>query len=703
MSLTDFENSIKTYIKKRLEEEYPELFIESGTVISDLFINPMVSVLKPVIDKLNRVDLTQDLTNAALMTTDELDKIGYNNYGVSREGGVKASNYVYVEMASQYVGTSPEEELNPVIIGPITVSRSDGSRYSSNTTTLIKISDNTVIGISGTIAPGYAADYFNPVTLSYEFPVFVEAEAEGSLYNADVGDIDILITNYPLLTGRVFNTQAFSNGNSSEDNISYAERLRSGFSARQLGSEGGYKYYVKNNFKDVTDVLVAGYQDALMERDKIIVRSSGAFTEVHTGGKVDIYVKGESYDTISQLSYLKSDRIRVAVPPLANEVYIKVTNVTNPDNMGLTFNIIYEYPETKLGFVDIQVIAGPGGSLPRTGDEIAIEYQTPLSGIYGNFMWVTQTLFYNSNNIRILNPPLGEVISIENETTGNTLIVLDNSFVENITLPIVERGTLTDQSAMALNQILLSPLVSIQIPNYYVGHTIYIVSGSGAGQRWTILSYDKDTSICVLDTNLVTTLDTSSVYEIKAPISTLTNSAKEAVNLEINMDTLQEAQLFFSTGDLLKVSYTYNKLVQDIQKDLSDGDKRIITTDVLIFEATKKYIYLALQMKCKKGRTLTNIEKLAVQVVIERILSTTNFNSELQLSDVISSLYRDSDVSSFMDFVSFPCVFFSSSSVLDIQSDADLINIQGEEYYNSTIPLEGAETPILGKLALGVL
>lgn len=702
MALTDFEESIKTYMRLKIAEEYPELFTESGTVISDLFINPMVSVLKPVMNKLNRVDLTQDLTNADLMTTEELDRIGYNNYGIPRMGGVKASNYVYVEMAGQYVSSSEEDEINPVIIGPITASRSsDGLRYSSNTTTLIKISDKTAIGISGTVVPGYAADYLNPVTLNYEFPVFVEAEAEGATYNASAGDINVLITNYPLLTGTIFNTQPFSNGISSESNAAYADRIKSGFASRQLGSDNGYRYYVKNTFKDATDALVVGYKDTLMQRDKIIVRSNGVFNELHIGGKVDIYVKGETYDTISQSTYVSSDTIRVSNPPLLSDVYIKVTNITNPDNIGLTCEVIYEYPETKLGFIDIKVVAGPGGVVPVVGDEITIEYQAYLGGIYGNFMWVSQTLFYNSNMLRILNTPFGEIVGIANETTEDTLEILTGAFTENLTLPIVEKGTLGAQSGAA-NTVVLPTAQALPIANYYVNHTIEITGGTGVGQKKTILSYNKDTLVCGLDSDWTVTPNTSSTYEIYALTSPLANSANEPANIVIDMDVLQDGQLFFSQGDLLTLTYTYNKLANDIQKDLSGKEKRIITTDVLILEASKKYIYIAVQMKCKKGRTLTTIEKLAVQGIIERILSTAGFNSELQLSDIISNLYKDSDVSSFMDFLSFPCVFFSSASVLDM-TDAELLALQGEEYYNDIITLTGPETPILGRLALKAL
>ena len=55
-----------------------------------------------------------------------------------------------------------------------------------------------------------------------------------------------------------------------------------------------------------------------------------------------------------------------------------------------------------------------------------------------------------------------------------------------------------------------------------------------------------------------------------------------------------------------------------------------------------------------------------------------------------------------MDFLSFPCVFFSSASVLDM-TDAELLALQGEEYYNDIITLTGPETPILGRLALKAL
>lgn len=693
MSLSDFESTIYSYIAARLKEEFPELGVNPGDPLADLFINPMISTLKPFVDGVNRVDLVQDLSNAELMTDEELDVIGKNNYGIEREAGSRASGYVYVEMDFNVVN-------GLTAIGPLVVSNSSGLRYMSNDVTIIKYTEDDVIQFSGTVVPGLAADYLNPSTGKYEFPVYVEAEVAGPEYNVEIGEINTLETKYPLLNETVTNKEPFSNGVAKESNIDYAERLKRNFFTKHLGVSQGYRSYVLNNFDVVRDVYVSGYGDPLMNRDTILTRENGITTEKHIGGKVDLYLKGYTHDTHDQFIYINSDRVRLEYPLLKSESAVAVVNITNPDINDLKVNIFYENEDTKLGWVDVQVVPGDSGVPPITGDEIEIRYISYVDDTYTDTLLHSQTLYYNSNRVRVNRPPFDRVVAVFNESTEEEVSTECISGVERV-FPVIERGFCPDQSGLDADHIKLDPTQAVSIDDYYVGGEIKLIDGTGGGQSRVIVAYNKFTQICTVDSPWETNPDGTTEYKIRSAVNNREKSSKDTIDLilDTSFTSGDPPEPVFYEGNLVRVSYVYNDTVYSVQEDIDFTENRIITTDVLVREATPVYLYLGMKVKCHKGKTITTSEKTIIQALVEEFIAAVNFNSDLQLSDIIGRMYREYSITDFMDFIEVPVVYFVSKDPLSFTEDT-LLSLEGPEFHLSNVSFVNDEYPVLGMLAV---
>lgn len=692
MSLTDFEQIIRTYMEQILVEQYPEVGL-SGSTLLDLTINPLLQITKPLILLLNKLDILQSLDNASLMTAEELDAIGIGNYGIARVAGARASGYVYVEMEPQYVG--PE----PVIIYPIVAATADGLKFGTNTNTIIKYSETDNVLIEGTVVPGVATDYLNSSTGKYEFPVRVEAEEAGEEYNVEANTVTTLVTTYPLLTGVVTNKTAFDGGVARESNVEYAARLKRRYLSSTAGTNYWYRDYFMSLFPNIYDMYVAGMGDRLMQRDRIIIRENGVFTEKHIGGKVDLYIKGSDTASYTQVSYINSDKVRLLNGRLKEDTAIVINNITNPSNNDLSYVLTYEVPETREGWVEVQVVAGPSMELPSTGDELEIRYVSYVDESYTDTFVYIQRFFYQMNKIRVERTPFKIITAIKNVTT-DTDIPTDVVTVNTI-LPTVEVATCPDQTGVDADRIKLNPEAAVQVDNYYKGHTITLLSGTGAGQQKTILSFDITTGEATVDSEWDTMPNDTTVYSITNYTNNVENSARDIIDLEfdgtaINPDT---GNAWFSAGDLLNISYMYNKLITDVQDRIDMQEARAIAADVLAREALPSYVYMGMQVRCKYGKLLSAEQRVYLQQAIEDIVVSTGFNDTIQVSDIISQLYRIPEITVFMDYIAMPIIFFTADE-LQTYTDEELMELADPEYKQSILYFNGAKYPVLAKCVI---
>lgn len=696
MSLSTFETTIRIYIEERLKESFPSVEFDSNDTLSDLFIDPLVELLKPFMSFLARVDYVQNLSNATYMTAAELDIIGEGNYGITRTTGNPASGYVYIEMDPEYVGT------DPIVIGPLTVSTADGLLYTSSVSTIIKYAESDVVGVAGTTAQGVISDYLNVSTGEYEFPIYVVSESSGSIYNAVVGSINTLVTPYALLTGNVSNQEEFTNGTDAESNTEYAERIKQVFASKNVGTYTWYRSYIKSAFEAVIDVYIAGYRHDLMERDTITVREGGVMTAKHIGGKTDVYIKGAIFDTFAQEIYVSSDKIRLQNPLLVSADAIVVTNLTDPTNNDLQVTLEYEDPTSEDSWVNAQVIAGVSTTLPTTGDELEIKYISYLTTDYEDTCLYVQTLYYNSNRVRLYAPPFEAITAITNNTTATVIPVVDETyFTTETVLPLIETGTLPSQAGVITAEVQLEATNSVDVDNYYVDTTIAITEGTGAGQSAVFTAYDGDTLVGTVTPVWSPQPDNTSVYTITDHTNYCENSAKDKVDiiLDIAATIGEPPATALNAEDQVTISYTYNKLVSDIQYDIDVDENRMAVNDMLAREAIPRYIYMGMYVKTKSGRALTTTQKSLIQQCIEDIITATDFDETMELSDIIYTINSIPDITNFLEYIQMPIIYFSSLTVLSYEDDA-LMALSGSDYEQSLVSFANAQYPVLGQLVI---
>ena len=91
VDISSLDSMLRGYIVTTIKEYYPDMDTSENSVFDDLFIKPLIEVVKPFVDELSRLELKSNLKNLELLTDEEIDEIGENNYFISRRQGVQAT------------------------------------------------------------------------------------------------------------------------------------------------------------------------------------------------------------------------------------------------------------------------------------------------------------------------------------------------------------------------------------------------------------------------------------------------------------------------------------------------------------------------------------------------------------------------------------------------------------------------------------
>lgn len=277
VKIDSLEQMVESYITNTIRENHPEIDATPGSVLYDMMISPLISVLTPFIENINKYELSTDLINAPYMTDEELDRVGENNYFIKRNPGSKATGTVAFSVTEILPGN---DFIVPV--GTI-VSTADNIRYRTT--------------IDFRISASEALPYYNNATFMYELPVPAEAVEIGSLSNVEAGRVVMIETPFSSRCTGVTNHTPFTGGKLKESNEAYVARIKAFYTNNFLGTESGYENIVKNNFPEVQDIEVIGFRDKFMHRDiGNYEMPDGALYEGNIGGKVDLYLKGAKID-----------------------------------------------------------------------------------------------------------------------------------------------------------------------------------------------------------------------------------------------------------------------------------------------------------------------------------------------------------------------------------------------------------------------
>lgn len=214
------------------------------------------------------------------------------NYGIKRAGRRAAS-----VLQTFYTTSLPTQDL--------VVSQNAVVTSSTNSTAPRYRSQGQV-----SMLASQARSYYNPETRRYEIKVQLVAETPGSVGNVPAGDLDTISSGATGL--QTVNDVSADFGRDVQSNTELAEDAMRATTSLDTGTAGGYERIAKS-----TPGLLESR--VVMSGDPLMVRDWDPIRKRHTGGKVDVYVRGVVERTITetfafQFSLAKNVRFDVVDP-----------------------------------------------------------------------------------------------------------------------------------------------------------------------------------------------------------------------------------------------------------------------------------------------------------------------------------------------------------------------------------------------------
>lgn len=265
-----FEMDVYTFIKSRLEQEYPNLSVEEGEALADLLIKPMEALLDPIIREVEFLRKNKSLNDSDLLSPEEADAL-MGNFFVSRTRGEKS-----VGQCRMYFNA------------PVAVSVSVGNEFST--------SDG--LKFIPSISQEISAEQmlFNQDGNLFYFDVSVEAETEGDEYNIGVAEISS-VSNVAASV-KVTNLSRFRDGAPEESTLSFIERGENSLTERSLVVPRGAISRLFDQFPDLLHLQVVGFNDTEMERDIIKGGGLGPILHYGTDGRTSDDGDGDGYSDV---------------------------------------------------------------------------------------------------------------------------------------------------------------------------------------------------------------------------------------------------------------------------------------------------------------------------------------------------------------------------------------------------------------------
>lgn len=209
-----------------------------------------------------------------------------------------------------------------------------------------------------------ASQYWNVEKARYEVKVEMVAESPGSAGNLPADTLDIVVSGANGF--KTTNEIASDFGRDTQSNLELAEMAMRALSSLDTGTEGGY-YSVAAAVAGVLETKIVRSGDPYMMRDWDSIRGK------HTGGKVDIYVKGVIERTVTEsfaFQFTAARSMRFEVVNASNLVFRAMDSRLTPSN---PIQEILNNPSQGLGVRNHSTT--PTSSYDLTG-AIIVDYNT---------------------------------------------------------------------------------------------------------------------------------------------------------------------------------------------------------------------------------------------------------------------------------------------------------------------------------------
>lgn len=321
--------------------------IETGFgPVKDIVIDPVSLVARELYTQVGRVFDLLFLSNASIMTQEELDLWG-ESFGISRKMGTHATGSVFFTTSSK-----PTADITIPAGTPVSTTQIAGS-----VTFQTFVTTRTL-----TILASSADTFFNPTSGFFEFEVPIRALLPGVEGNVAPGTIRTLQRQIPGVAG-VINKSATVGGRNIETNEEFARRIRLLLLGMDRGTAGGVRRFALDDAR-VVDAAVVQAGEPLLKRTEFVA------------GAVDVYILGQE---------LKIDQQPSTYTGL--DIYFRKEPIVFPNPVIRVFDSFVTYTEGIHFFIDRDVILegstkarnairwnrGATG-LPTPGTSLIIEY-----------------------------------------------------------------------------------------------------------------------------------------------------------------------------------------------------------------------------------------------------------------------------------------------------------------------------------------
>lgn len=117
-----------------------------------------------------------------------------------------------------------------------------------------------------------------------------------------------------------------------------------------------------------------------------------------------------------------------------------------------------------------------------------------------------------------------------------------------------------------------------------------------------------------------------------------------------------------NNGESLVIAYNYNKTINSMSLLFNQQEHRIVTTDILIKEATPIYVHIGIQVKLKEGQSPDSLKEALLRNIMINYISALRMGEGVEESELISAFYKNEAVSAFLEYVSLPLETFYKTS-----------------------------------------
>ena len=257
-------------ITQVLQDTYGTADFSKGTALYDLVIRPAATYHALDIKNADRIRQSSSLLaisqDPTLADDDTVDQV-LSNYNVTRKAGNLSSGSVTIVTSDNSTTPVPENSLFTV-----------GTLSYRTTTSYIGVSDVSLISrptdrLMKDIGDGL-----------FEFLIEVQAEEEGEAYQL-AQSTTLAMQNPPPNFVRSYSTADFAPGSQTETNEQLIERLKLGAAGKTISSRLNTESLIREEYPDVLNVSIIGYQEADMRRDRHNIENKSH------GGKSDVYVQ----------------------------------------------------------------------------------------------------------------------------------------------------------------------------------------------------------------------------------------------------------------------------------------------------------------------------------------------------------------------------------------------------------------------------